>query len=81
MQDRVSEVSEVPVEAVSVRPIGPIVPIVPTPPAFLEDAEDWSGDDGHVDLDRLLEADWDELAGMDLRHLFAPQERQTGESN
>lgn len=52
------------------EPFVPSVPFVPALPAFLEDIEDWPEAVPGADLDRVLEADWDDIAGADLRSLF-----------
>lgn len=72
---RVSSVLSVGDEDVSDEPGVPFVPSVPASPtafvpAFLEDEGDWPEPVPAVDLDRVLETDWDEIAGIDLRHLF-----------
>jgi hypothetical protein len=55
------------------RPFVPSVLFVPAfdarLPVFLE-GEDWPEPLPGVDLDRVLETDWDDIAGIDLRHLF-----------
>lgn len=64
---RASSVLSVPPEGVSGEPIVPFVPIVP---ASGQDDEGWPEPVPSVDLDRVLELDWDELGGLDLRDLF-----------
>lgn len=67
---RVSSVLSVSGESVSDEAIVANVPIVPALSGWPADELDWPEPVPGVDLERVLEADWDDIAGLDLRHLF-----------
>jgi hypothetical protein len=63
---RVSSVLSVPGEGVSGKAIVPIVPIVPALGGWLTDELDWPEGVPGVDLERVLDTDWDDVAGLAL---------------
>lgn len=67
---RVLSVLSVPGRGVSGKAIVPNVPIVPALGGLLPDELDWPEPVPGVDLERVLDTDWDDIAGLDLRHLF-----------